>query len=91
MEEVAVINCVAVLSINVEQVAPDVLAESALILVQHERRLRNQFQVYFDFVQEDFVVLNRSIVGAIWRLLWICKHLSNFVKFLINNQSVGLD
>ena len=69
MEKIAVINCVAVLSVNFEQIVPDLLAESALILGQHERRLRNELEVDFDFVQEDFVVLNRSIVGAILRLL----------------------
>ena len=42
VEKIAVINCVAVFSVNIEQIAPDVLAESALILGQNERRLRNE-------------------------------------------------
>ncbi len=50
VEKIAVINCVAVFSVNVEQIVPDVLAESALVLGQHERRLRNELKVDFDFV-----------------------------------------
>jgi hypothetical protein len=69
MQKVAVVNCILIIAVDFQEVVPDVLAEGALVLGQHERRLRNKLEVNFDFVHEDFMICDGVVVGAILRLL----------------------
>ena len=45
VEEVAIVHRVLHISVNVQQVLPNVAPQRPLVIVQHARRLRNQLQV----------------------------------------------
>ena len=56
-QKVAVVNCVLMLSVDVEYVGPDLTPIGSLVLTRDERRLRNELQVDCCFLQQHLMIL----------------------------------
>ena len=75
VQKVAVVNCVLMLTVVVEDVSPDLAPKRALVLVQGERRLRNELQVDCGLVLHNLMIeLGTRVVGAILQIMDTLEH-----------------
>ena len=74
VQEVSIVNCVVLFTVDFEQIVPNVASEGAAIVGKHARRLRNELQVDGSLGQEHFVLLLLVGFAAILRNLTILAH-----------------